>query len=51
MCRATVIAVIWIVIVRIPVKPIFGVRNGICCVTLTTFDWLTVDSSDSAKIL
>jgi len=50
-CRAICFAVSWIIQDPIPVEPLFGVRNAFRCTSLITFDWMTVDSSDSADIL
>ena len=34
----------------IPVKPIFGVGNAVRCAILIPFDWMMVDSADSADV-
>jgi len=49
-CLLVVLAVIWIIQVTIPLKPIFGVRKASRCTILTTFDRMAVDSFDSADI-
>jgi len=50
LCRAIVLAVIWIIQVPTPVKPIFGIRNAFWCTIIITVDLMTVDSSHSADI-
>jgi len=45
-----VFAVIWIIQVPIPVKPIFGVWNAFRWTILVTFSRMAVDSLDSADI-
>jgi len=49
-CLLIIIALILIIQVTIPVKPILGVGNASRCNILFTFSWMTVDSSDSADI-
>jgi len=49
-CRAIVSTVICMIQVAIPVKPIFGGRDGFRCAILINFNWMTVDSSDLADI-
>jgi hypothetical protein len=49
LCRAILFGVTWNIQVAIQVKPIC-VRNAFRCATVITFDWRTVDSSDSANI-
>jgi len=41
---------IWIIQVPIPVKPIIGIRNADRCAIIVGFDWMMVDSPDSADI-
>jgi len=45
-----VFAVSWIMSVPIPVTPILGVRNAGRCAILIAFDWMMVESLDSADI-
>jgi len=47
---AIVFTVVWIIQATIPVKPIFRVWKEFKCATLITFDWMTVDVSDSADM-
>jgi len=49
-CCAIVFTDIWIIQVAIPVKPIFVVRNALRWAIRISFDWMTVESSDSADI-
>jgi len=49
-CRAVLFTVIWSIEVPIPVKLDFGVRNAFRYAILITFDWMTVDTSDSVDI-
>ena len=49
-CPAIVFAVISIIKVPIPVKPIFSLQNAFSCAMLIALDWMTVDSSDSEDI-
>jgi len=45
-----VFIVIWIIQFAIPVKPIFCERKAFRCAVFIAFDWMMVDSSDSADI-
>jgi len=49
-CHTIIFAVIWLIHFAIPVWPILSVRNAFRCAILITFDWIMVDSPDSADI-
>jgi hypothetical protein len=49
-CCAIIFAVISIIQVANPVQPIICVRTAFKCDTLIAFDWMTVESPDSADI-
>jgi len=50
LCRAIVFTGISIINIAIPVKPNLRVRNAFRCAIFISFDWMTVESSDSADI-